>query len=77
MTKLSERILSTTEEGGAYWDGDVDDNTIEEWGHEVAQLEAEVERLGEHLDRLWTYLRGFEPFRTWMEEQDALQESEE
>ena len=41
-----------------------------------AKLLDEVERLREHLDRLWTYLRGFEPFRTWMEEQDALQESE-
>ena len=42
----------------------------------IAELKAEIERLREHLDRLWTYLRGFEPFRTWMEEQDALQESE-
>lgn len=38
-SKLSERMRATIDEGGDYWDGDLDHEDIAKWADEVARLE--------------------------------------
>ena len=44
-SKLSEEVLLSVDEGGDYWDGDIDDKVILRWGKSIAALEANLKAL--------------------------------
>ena len=65
--KLSGEVLRSVDEGGDYWDGDIDDTVILRWGKGIATLEAKLEA-ARHL--LASAPKGFVPLSSWSQAVD-------